>query len=123
MWTGLIRFLFEPKEKRSYIWLILGPLEMSLASFSLLSQASSTQVILFFMSLTLSWVLFLLFALESRSRSYRLFDLEEEVFRLEAEVDRLQERLLAREEEITDIEARHCREIDDLREEIEGRKN
>lgn len=116
IWLRLKGLLFDPEERKIYFWMLIGPIFMTLATFPFLTQISSTKLVLFGATFTLSWILSIFFALEAKALSHQVVDLKEELFAFEGEVEKLKGKLSSHEEEREEIEKRFFKELDEAKE-------
>ena len=65
VWNRIRQFAFYPEEERIYIWILIGPLFLTLLLIPHLSKFAPLQLTLALGSISLSWILAIIFGLET----------------------------------------------------------
>ncbi len=89
VWNRIRQFAFYPEEERIYIWILIGPLFLTLLLIPHLSKFAPLQLTLALGSISLSWILAIIFGLETLQIAQKMRSFEGQVGGFETEKGRL----------------------------------
>ena len=89
VWNQIRQFAFYPEEERIYIWILIGPLFLTLLLIPHLSKFAPLQLTLALGSISLSWILAIIFGLETLQIAQKMRSFEGQVGGFETEKGRL----------------------------------
>lgn len=89
VWNRIRQFAFYPEEERIYIWILIGPLFLTLLLIPHLSKFAPLQLTLALGSISLSWILSIIFGLETLQIAQKMRSYEGQVGGFETEKGRL----------------------------------
>jgi hypothetical protein len=91
VWNRLRQFAFYPEDQRTYVWILMGPLFLTLLQIPHLSKFAPLQLTLALGSISLSWMLSIIFGLESMQITQKMGSLQTSVDSFETVKARIEE--------------------------------
>ncbi|MFZ4773076.1 MAG: hypothetical protein ACOYK9_03695 [Chlamydiia bacterium] len=90
VWNRLRQLAFYPEEERIYVWILMGPLFLTLLLIPQLSKFAPLQLALVVGSISLSWMVAIFFGLESLEIYQKVRGFESQVEGIDREKERLE---------------------------------
>ena len=76
VWNRLRQYAFYPEDQRTYVWILMGPFFLTLLQIPHLSKFAPLQLTLALGSISLSWMLSIIFGLESMQITQKMGSLQ-----------------------------------------------
>jgi len=91
VWNRLRQLAFYPEEERIYVWILMGPLFLTLLLIPHMSKFAPLQLALALGSISLSWMVAIFFGLESLQVYQKVRSYEGQIENFDREKERLEQ--------------------------------